>query len=288
MDQEQLRALRAVVDEGTFDAAARALHITPSAVSQRIKSLETSVGRVLVRRTKPTEVTESGSTLLRLARQMDSLTEETLRELRSEDAHASISLAVNADSLATWVLPALAHLAPTVAFDIHREDQDHTAELLRDGTVTAAITSDGVAVRGCTVRSLGAMRYRPTANVAFCARWFSTSVDDSSLAAAPVVVFDRKDRLQERHLLARGVDPSTPPRHVVPASAEFLTAVRLGFGWGMIPDLQRRDGDGLVAFDGDAVDDVGLYWQQWALSSTTLDRLADAFAVAAQKELIVE
>jgi LysR family transcriptional regulator (chromosome initiation inhibitor) len=288
MDQDQLRALRAVVDEGTFDAAARTLHVTPSAISQRIKSLETTVGRVLVRRTKPATVTESGAALLRLARQIDSLTEETVRELRAADDRASISLAVNADSLATWVLPALAHLAPTVAFEIHREDQDHTAALLRAGTVTAAITSDGRAVRGCSVRRLGAMRYRPTAGKAFCARWFADGVDATSLASAPIVVFDRNDLLQDRHLASRGVDPSTPPRHVIPSSADYVGAVRLGFGWGMIPDLQRSDGDGLVAFDAGAVDDVTLYWQQWSLSSTTVDRVADALAVAAQRNLVVE
>ncbi|MGU3432352.1 LysR family transcriptional regulator ArgP [Actinomycetes bacterium M1A6_2h] len=288
MDQEQLRALRAVVDGGTFDAAARALHVTPSAISQRIKSLETTVGRVLVRRTKPAGVTESGSALLRLARQIDSLTDETLRELRAADDRASMSLAVNADSLATWVLPALAHLAPSVAFDVHREDQDHTAELLRSGTVTAAITSDATAVRGCSVRRLGAMRYRPTASKPFCARWFADGADRESMASAPVVIFDRHDRLQDRHLASRGVAPSTPPRHVIPASADYLAAVRLGFGWGMIPDLQRRPDDELVAFDGEAVDDVTLYWQQWSLSSTTVDRVADALAVAAEKHLLIK
>ena len=60
IDLSQLRALAAVVDEGSFDAAASALHLTPSAVSQRIKALEQSAGRVLVRRTKPTEATEAG------------------------------------------------------------------------------------------------------------------------------------------------------------------------------------------------------------------------------------
>ncbi|WP_218829155.1 LysR family transcriptional regulator, partial [Rhodococcus sp. 05-2254-6] len=77
MEIEQLRALRAVVDGGTFEAAARALYVTPSAVSQRIKSLEQSLGRTLVQRSKPVVATQSGVAVLRLARQIDTLTEQT-------------------------------------------------------------------------------------------------------------------------------------------------------------------------------------------------------------------
>ena len=40
--------LATVLDEGSLDAAARRLHVTPSAVSQRIKALEEHVGRVLL------------------------------------------------------------------------------------------------------------------------------------------------------------------------------------------------------------------------------------------------
>jgi LysR family transcriptional regulator (chromosome initiation inhibitor) len=41
---EHLVTLRALVDEGTFEAAAQRLHMTQSAVSQRIKQLERTAG----------------------------------------------------------------------------------------------------------------------------------------------------------------------------------------------------------------------------------------------------
>lgn len=285
MEIEQLRALKAVVDGGTFEAAARALYVTPSAVSQRIKSLEQSLGRTLVQRSKPVVATQSGIAVLRLARQIDTLTDQTRAELSDDGTVTPVSIAVNADSMATWVLPALAPLACSTTFDLHRQDQDRTAQLLHDGVVSAAITSVDTPVRGCTVRRLGAMRYRPCATAAFTERWFSGGVSGDALRSAPVVIFDADDRLQDALLRRWDVDPSEPPRHLIPASADFAHAVRLGFGWGMIPDLQNDDGE-LPCFDPDGVEDVVLYWQQWALSSPALQRAADAVVATAARVLI--
>src|SRR5918993_3711468 len=158
LDSEQLATLAAVVQEGSFDAAARALHVTPSAVSQRIKSLEQDVGQVLVRRAKPCRATDAGRPLLRLAGQIALLERESLTVARGAPA-TRVAMVANGDSLATWFLPALAALPPHVLVDVRVEDQDHTAELLRDGTVMAAVTSQPEAVQGCRVERLGAMRY---------------------------------------------------------------------------------------------------------------------------------
>lgn len=108
ISQEGLQTLAAVLREGTFDGAAAVLHITPSAVSQRIKALETSVGRVVVRRTKPATATPDGEILVRLAKQWELLIEEARTELLgSSSAHDAdesrihLPIAANADSLAT-------------------------------------------------------------------------------------------------------------------------------------------------------------------------------------------
>ena len=167
MDVElgQLRALAAAVTTGTLEGAARELHVTPSAVSQRLKALEAATGRVLLVRSKPVRVTPSGAAVLRLARQVALLAADAARELDAEGptGRPTVPIAVNADSLATWVLPALAPLATDYCFDLHRADQEHTGDLLRDGTVMAAVTAEADPVPGCRVVRLGAMRYRPTA-----------------------------------------------------------------------------------------------------------------------------
>ncbi|MEL4079673.1 MULTISPECIES: ArgP/LysG family DNA-binding transcriptional regulator [Arthrobacter] len=164
---EQLRALSAVVEHGTFDAAAAALHVTPSAVSQRIKALEQQLGMVLLLRTKPAAPTAPGRTVLRLARQIALLEQETSVELGLEaSSGARVPLVVNADSLATWVLPALAQVHE-VSFDLLVDDQDHTTSWLREGVAMAAITSDTSPVPGCRVTPLGVMRYHAMASPAF-------------------------------------------------------------------------------------------------------------------------
>ena len=63
MDYAGLQALAAVLREGSFERAARKLHITPSAVSQRIKQLEERAGQVLVLRGQPCTGTEAGRRL---------------------------------------------------------------------------------------------------------------------------------------------------------------------------------------------------------------------------------
>ena len=296
LDLAQLRALSAAVSEGTLDAAARALHVTPSAVSQRLRALEVATGRVLLVRSRPVRATASGEVLLRLARQIDLLTTDTAAELdagRPGAGAQTLPVAVNADSLATWALPALAEASAQesgrVAFDVHRDDEEHTAALLRSGTVVAAITADPDPVPGCSVTHLGRMRYRPTASAERAPRWFPDGPTAAALAAAPVVVFDRKDDLQHRYLRARGAGEGAPPTHHVPSSADFLRAVTLGMGWGMLPDLQSRAGrdDGrLVTIDPSGTVDVELHWQQWKLRSPVLDRLAAAVLAAARAHLL--
>jgi LysR family transcriptional regulator (chromosome initiation inhibitor) len=286
LDPAQLRALDATVREGTLDKAARALHLTPSAVSQRLRALEIATGRVLLVRSKPVHVTESGAAVLRLARQIDLLTADAARELggATADRPPALPIAVNADSMNTWVLPALAPLAAEYTLDLHREDQEHTSALLRAGAVMAAITTEADPVPGCSVTRLGRMRYRPMATPAFAARWFPDGVTEKALRRAPVVVFDRKDDLQHVYLRRRIGPDADPPAHHVPASADFLAAIVLGFGWGMALDLQQPGGE-LVDLDPDGAVDVVLHWQQWKLRSPSLDRVREAIEKAALRRL---
>jgi LysR family transcriptional regulator (chromosome initiation inhibitor) len=279
---ELLETLATVVRDGTFDAAARSLHLTPSAVSQRIKSLEQRVGRVLVVRTKPVQATEAGETLLRLGQQLTLLENETLRQLGTEpddERPTTLPIAVNADSMSTWILPPLARVAARapVMFDLVRDDQDHTANLLASGTVMAAVTSDATPVPGCTSTPLGRMRFRAYATPAFAARWFRDGPTAATLDRAPRLEFDRKDTLQARFArrLARRV--TDPPRHYVPASADFAVAIRLGLGWAMLPAAHSTD----PVQAGELVDlapgrhlDVPLHWQQWNLRSSLIDDVA--------------
>jgi LysR family transcriptional regulator (chromosome initiation inhibitor) len=278
-DLPQLRALVAVVAEGTFDAAARSLHITPSAVSQRIRALETTAGRPLLVRSRPVRPTEEGRAVLRLAREVDLLTAEADRAVRPAGGVAVLPVAVNADSLATWFLPAIAPLAGEFSFDLRREDQERTHELLREGSVVAAVTTEADPVPGCRATRLGTVHYHPYATAEFARRWFADGVGPQTLARAPVVVFDRADDLQDSWLRRHGDGAGGGgglggPRHHVPATADFGQAVRLGFGWGLL--LPEQVGGDLVDLDPGGGLDVDLHWQRWKVGSPSLDRLSAA------------
>lgn len=280
LDFAQLRTFAAVLDEGTFDGAAAALRLTPSAVSQRIKALEQHVGRVLVRRTRPVSATAAGEAVMRLARQVARLEEDTAEALgltAGRDEYVSVPLVVNADSMSTWMLRALARMPERhrALFEVHREDEYHAPARLRDGTAMAAVTSVPEPVQGCVSERLGAMRYHAMASVDFADRWFPGGPDAEALGHAPMLSFDRKDDLQDRFLRRRTRHRLDPPRHYVPGAAEFVEAARLGLGWGMLPEPMLTDTDGLVFLAADDPFDVPLYWQRWRLESPVLDALTD-------------
>jgi LysR family transcriptional regulator (chromosome initiation inhibitor) len=284
--------LAAVVDEGSLDAAARRLHITPSAVSQRVKALEEQVGRVLLVRAKPARPTAAGTAVVRLAREAALLEHDALAALGVGDedgALLSVPLAVNADSLSTWFLEPLARLARQhpVVFELHRDDQDFTAGLLESGTVMGAVTSRATPVAGCRASALGVMRYEAVATPGYVERWLPDGVTAAALATAPLVDFDRRDDLQSQWLQARGVDAAAPPRSFVPASNDFADAIKVGLGWGLLPAFQSAAelADGrLVRLGGPPVD-VPLHWQQWNLRSALLGAIADELIAEGRRVL---
>jgi len=268
--------LAAAVDEGSLEAAADSLHLTPPAVSQRIRQLEQLTGQVLLIRSRPVRATAAGMAVIRFARQVEHLDATTRSELGLSGDSITIPIGVNADSLATWLLEPLVDLADAhaVAFDLYRDDQEHTLDLLERGVVLAAVTSVPVAVPGCSVRPLGAISYRAAAARAFAERWFREGVTPASLERAPLVDFDRRDELQNRWLASVGADPLAAPRHRIPSTADMTAAIRMGLGWGMVIAIEGHDhAQGLTDLGGETVT-VPLYWQQWRASSELLDAVA--------------
>lgn len=295
MELDQLRALAAVVDHETFDAAASELRLTPSAVSQRIKALERSVGSVLVRRLKPVRPTPAGEQLLRSARQLLLLADEAVLSLRGSGAAGEtdggappsaerlrVPIVANADSIATWLPAAYREIAlgGRVALELLRDDEHATADLLRSGDAVGAITADPRPVQGCTIRPLGTMVYRAKASREFVARWFPDGPTPEALAAAPVMQYDRKDTHQLA-VLARVAPAAAPPQHFIPDSVQYVESVHAGLGWGMVPDQQDPE-DSLVELDPSWGEDLRLYWQAWTLESPGLTEVTNAVVRAAQ------
>jgi LysR family transcriptional regulator (chromosome initiation inhibitor) len=286
----QLSAFAAVLDEGSFEAAARRLSLTPSAISQRIKALEDRLGQVLVVRQAPCRPTPAGEALLRRVRPMQALEAEAMADFLPNAADAglarSIAIAVNDDSLQTWFLAALAslHHAHGFLFDVHVDDQDHTLELLRNGTVLGAVTSASKPLQGCNVHALGSMRYHAIASPAFVARHFAAGLTAAALAQAPMMVFNRKDALQARFVRRITRTRLSPPIHYLPTSTGFVEAAARGLGWCLAPEQMLASGlheKQIVVIDPQCWLDVPLYWQHAAVRSSVLQHIGQALRTAA-------
>jgi LysR family transcriptional regulator (chromosome initiation inhibitor) len=296
LDYASLAAVAAVVQEGTFENAARVLNVTPSAVSQRVKQLEERLGRVLIVRGQPCKPTEAGRLLCRHVERVGML-EQDLRDTLPQllqadgrDARVTLRVAVNADSLGTWFVAAMAAFTSGehALLDVVLDDQEHTAEWLRCGDVLAAVTGTAEPVQGCNSVVLGKLQYTAVASPAFLERHFPAGVNAQTLAVAPSLKFNRKDGLQAqwvRRICRRDVEI---PVHWLPSTQAFIDATMAGVGWGMNPvslvQAQLRAGTLVEVVPGRTLQ-VPLYWQHTRLKVPMLDRLTRAVIGASRDAL---
>ena len=294
IDNAQLAAFAMVLREGSFEAAARQLHVTPSAISQRIKLLEERLGQVLLQRTMPCQATIAGKTLARFTEQLALLEAEMLSEVGVDEVHGNtplrIPIAVNADSIDSWFINVfnVPILGDTISFDIQVEDQDHSAALLREGSVMAALSASAVPVQGCIVEPLGVMRYLAVVSPEHAKRYFSNGVNAESLNHAPMLTFNRKDRLQQRFMALLAKEAVNPPTHFIPTTHGFVEMAKRGLGWGMMPEHFVKAGlasGELVEIAPGHYLDVPLFWHRWRLNSPVLNALSEAVHRAANDAL---
>ena len=293
LDYASLSAVAVVVREGSFERAARALNVTPSAISQRVKQLEERLGGVLIARGQPCTATEMGRLICRHVEQVGMLEHElhgTLPRLvpaGSSEERVTIRVAVNADSLGTWFVGAMAQFLEkdNVLMDVAIDDQEHTHEWLRTGDVLAAVTGDSQPVQGCNRIALGKVKYCAVAGPAFVRRYFADGVTATALAAAPSLRFNLKDRLQAqwvRNTCKRDVDV---PSHWLPSTQAFIDAAVAGIGWGMNPQAlvasHLRDGSLVELLPGRLLS-VPLYWQHTRLQMPMLARLTQLVVSASR------
>lgn len=295
LDYPSIFALAAVVREGSFERAAKALHVTPSAVSQRIRLLEERLGCALVVRGQPCEATETGRRLCQHIERV-SMLEHALQAdmpsfIQNEPTRVNVPLAVNADSLATWftnAINAFGRDAP-VLLQIEVDDEGHTAQWLRSGQVLAAVTATQEPAAGCNSMPLGAMRYVAAASPAFVARYFPQGIDAHSLATSPSLMFNSKDELQQRWTKLNYGQIIQMLRHTLPLPQAFVAAALGGLGWAMHPeDLVREhlECGALVELKPSSPLDIPLYWQHARMASSLLSDLTAAVLQSAKTNLV--
>lgn len=277
LDSRQTTAFLAVAEHGSFEIAAQQLHLTSSALSQRIKALELELNSVLFVRSRPCRLSNAGQRLLSHLKRLQILENEVYSDLLGEAAGTNnLALAVNADSLDTWFLPAVAEFCQqhAITLDLCVDDQEHTQTLLAQGQVLACISTLAQSLPGCEAEFLGVMRYQAACSKAFYQRWFAQGVNFASLRLAPLVNYNRKDQLQRRFLHEHfGLQHSQWICHHIPASTPFNQALSLGLGWGMMPEHMLTKPHDLQLLAQDKPIDVPLYWHSWKLQGRSLNLL---------------
>lgn len=288
MKLEQMETLLAIIDEGSFERAAAALGISAPAVSQRIKALEHSTGRVLVRRESPVTATEAGEVIAQAARRVALLQAETEAALDRRLASVPLNVAINADSLATWFPPVLREVATwdSASILMRIEDESHSLELLRSGDCLGAVTREFKPVSGCDSVLLGTLHY-----VAVAAPWLVekyTLNKQIDWARMPALRFGPRDYLQDRDLVGR---LDNPPKHrrvsIVPSMGAFLQSIEAGLGWAIVVDTQAKEliRRGVAVQLDEKIVSTDLYWQHWRLESPLLELLTSAVTRAARKNI---
>ena len=287
----QLAALVAVVDEGGFDAAGYALGVSTSAVSQRIRALESTMGHVLVARSTPPRVTSAGEAVLATARQVVALVgsltpaAEVPSRIRAADRRrcgCAGNLAVRSHRGGCG----LGRRRP--AGERRGPDVGHQA--LARGDVLGALSSLPTAQTGCTATPLGKMRYVPVVSQKLAARHLDAA-GHLDLTTCPVLTFGAADELQHRVLRAWCEEhdaEANPPTHMIGAQDGFVTGLRAGLGWGCIHELllgALPDVGDLVRIPGLPMLDVDLHWHRWATELPVLDRFSTAVEAAAARAL---
>jgi LysR family transcriptional regulator (chromosome initiation inhibitor) len=289
LDPAQLAALAAIHRHGAFDRAAKELGVTPSAVSQRLKALEERLGTRLIIRGQPCTATPAGLRAIRHLDEISLLEQDLARDLPGLSAGpAVIRIAVNADSLATWILPALA-LVPGALFDLVIDDQEVSQDWLIRGEVLGSITAHPGPLQGCETLPLGRLRYRATATPDFVARHFPDGVTADALTRAPALRFNAKDLLQHRWAAREtGGTVTRLPCHQLASAQGFVEAALLGLGWGLHAEALVRDhlaAGRLVELKPETPLDTPLFWQFARLAGPALAPLTRAFRAEAARHL---
>lgn len=269
IDFKLLEALSAVVEEEGFEKAAGKLFITQSAVSQRIRTLEEKTGQILISRETPPKPTKRGYELIKHYRQILALEADFVRE-----EEQVFPLGINADSLATWFLPAIRSLLEqsNINIEIKVDDQEKTAEMLKKGLVAGCISSNRNSLQGCRVHYLGEMEYSICATQGFIDKWFPEGLTEQALMKAPAVIFNRNDRLHDRYLNeVLGSPAQGYPRHYIPSSEKFVDLIEMGVAYGVVPDLQIIN---LKIINAKKLR-VPLYWHHWNLNTKVITMLTD-------------
>lgn len=287
IDYKSLKVLLTVIEKNHFEHAASELHMTQSAISQRIKQLENYYGEPLLIRTQPYQATPLGEKLLAHYKKVALLEATIEQELQEDTAPLPFAIAINRDSLETWFKPIFSDLPQGIALDIFSDDQEVTIQYLKKGLVVGAISTQAKPLSGCLSHFLGFMDYLLVASPDFKKQYFKT-VSKDTLLKAPAILFDNKDKLHQRYLKKNFNITQTPNYHFVPSVSCFREAAIHGLGYGLIPEIDIKtvlDTKELIKLASKKIWRMPLYWHHFAMDNKVLKSFSELILSTGRKTL---
>ncbi|WP_448569499.1 LysR family transcriptional regulator ArgP [Thalassotalea ganghwensis] len=294
IDYKLLQALAAVVKEQSFERAALSLFITQSAVSQRIKQLEQFVSQPVIVRSTPLQATDVGKKLISHYYQVEQLERELSKEIFPDKPEQpfTVHLATNADSLATWLIPAVSDViqANFVELNFVIVDEKYSLDKLRGGEVFGAISEEKAAIKGCQSTFLGNFSYVLVASPSFKERYFSNGITAEALTKAPAVTFGHMDTMHTTLLSEQfGLIRGQYPLHTVGSSEAFVMLAKSGTAYCLVSELQIKQ----ELASGELVNILPnyklvkpLYWQSWVMLKGVHKALSDAIIKQGHQQLM--
>jgi DNA-binding transcriptional LysR family regulator len=245
LPSHQLDAFVAVARERHFSRAARALGLTQSALSLRIRNLEDAVGTTLFLRDRAgVRLTATGESLLRYCRMKDELEAEALAQLRpgnAQELSGVIRLGGFSSVMRSVVLPALQPLFTRhrkIALSLLSRELDELPDALRRGEIDYLILDRELESEGIEAVSLG---YEDNVLVTDRAR---TAPEDVYLD------HDERDQVTTRYLRLQGRRGTRVRRQFLDEVYAIMDGVRLGLGQAVLPRHLIADEPGLFEVRG--------------------------------------
>jgi LysR family transcriptional regulator (chromosome initiation inhibitor) len=292
LEYRQLEALGAVIEYGGFDRAADALGLTQSAVTHRVKHLESYMGKPLLVRSNPPVPTDAGIPLYSHFKKMRLLEKDLNLEPEKGETGRPVSLGVNASTLGSWFLPVLRHVMKSTLVDLHVGEAQVVHHLLQQGNLAGCISIRAKASRGCYVEYLGDLVLRIVATSEFRKRYFPMGIGTDEMLKAPAVLFHPESqmmRLFQKKVL--GVTPFDVPTHIIPAQHEYLEMISSGVCYGFMPEplfLSMQADRKLIDLSPLAPIIIPQYWHRWGIESDVLSLITDRIRAEAKTSLLKE
>lgn len=294
-DYKLLSALTEVIEFQSFELAANKLCISQSAISQRIKSLEEYIGQPVLIRSQPIELTTAGEQLVSHFKKVKQL-ENELAPVLSPDKPlkpVKVSLAVNADSIATWFIQAITPVLQSnlIELNLMIEHEERTLDKLRTGEAIGAVSVIEKPLKGYRSFCLGKMEYCLVANRDFKDRYFQNGVNKESLKMAPAISYDHKDDMHVRFIAKHfNLAASEYYCHSVRSSEAFVELTKQGVAYCLLPKIQIANelakGE-LINISPEHELIETLYWHSWVLVKGINKKISQQIVKMGQEKLAI-